>query len=63
MMQGDIIGKIRPRGKNMGFQITPEQGDQEKKEGGGKTNPEPSFFHFMFYGLYNISQGHNHSLW
>jgi hypothetical protein len=62
MMKGDIIGKIWMWGKNMGFQITPEQGHEEKEERCGQTNFVPSFFYCMFSELNNISQGHTHSL-
>jgi len=31
VVQGYIIGKIGMRGKDVGFQITPEQGHQKKE--------------------------------
>jgi hypothetical protein len=63
MMQGNIIGKIRPGSKNVGFQITPEQNYKEKKEWSEKTYFELSFFEFMFDGFDKIYQGHTYSLY
>ncbi len=58
MVQGHIIGKIGMRRKDVGFQITPEQGHQKKEQGSGQANFEPYFFQFMFDGLDGIIQDH-----
>jgi hypothetical protein len=58
MMEGDKPGKIGPGGNNMGFQITPQQGDEEKEYWGGKADSKPPFARFLFDGPDDILQSH-----